>query len=268
MNSNTKPALPGRAGTRLADKVALVTGIGAGIGKGVALLFAQQGARVIGCDIDAAAAAATVEEARALGLTIDSLHPCDLTDPTQVKRFIDLGVERQGGIDILVNAAAFGVFEPLATMDYQNGWRKTMTGELDIVFLACQAAWPHLIARGGGVILNFASANAYVALETSPALAHCAGKGGVLAMTRQIAAEGSTHGIRANTISPALVETAATRYPLDNIPGFREQVMTKLMVKRLGQPVDIAWAAVYLCSDESSWVTASDFQIDGGATSW
>ena len=87
-------------------------------------------------------------------------------------------------------------------------------------------------------------------------------------MTRQIAAEGAPHGIRANTISPALVETAATKYPLENIPGFREQVMSKLMVKRLGQPVDIAWAAVYLCSDEASWVTASDFQIDGGATSW
>lgn len=268
MNTHVKPALAGHAGTRLAGKVALVTGIGAGIGKGCALLFAQQGARVVGCDIDAGAAETTIAEARAQGLMIDSLHPCDLTVPAQVKRFIELGIERHDGFDILVNAAAFGVFEPLESMDYETGWRKTMTGELDIVFLACQAAWPHLIARGGGAILNFASANAYVALETSPALAHCAGKGGVLAMTRQIAAEGSRHGIRANTISPALVETAATRFPLENIPGFREQVMTKLMVKRLGQPVDIAWAAVYLCSDESSWVTASDFQIDGGATSW
>lgn len=268
MNTRIKPALAGQTGTRLAGKVALVTGIGAGIGRGCALLFAQQGARVIGCDVDAAAAQATAVQARAQGLALESLHPCDLTDPAQVKRFVDLAVERHGGVDILVNAAAFGVFEPLASMDYEKGWRKTLTGELDIVFLACQAAWPHLIARGGGAILNFASANAYMALETSPALAHCAGKGGVLAMTRQIAAEGSPHGIRANTISPALVETAATKSPLENVPGLREQVMAKLMVKRLGQPEDIAWCAVYLCSDEASWVTASDFQIDGGATSW
>jgi NAD(P)-dependent dehydrogenase (short-subunit alcohol dehydrogenase family) len=268
MNENIKPALAGKHGDRLEGKVALVTGIAAGIGKGVALLFAQQGARVVGCDIDSAGAAATVAEASAMGLTIDSLHPCDLTKPEQVKAYVDFAVSLHGGIDILVNAAAFGVFEPLATMDFENGWRRTMSGELDVVFLACQAAWPHLVKRHGGVILNFASANAYVALETSPAIAHCAGKGGVLAMTRQIAAEGSPHGIRANTISPALVETAATKYPLENIPGFREQVMTKLMVKRLGQPVDIAWAAVYLCSDESSWVTGSDFQINGGATSW
>ena len=267
MSSRITPALPGQRGSRLAGKRAFVTGIGAGIGKGIALLFAQQGARVIGCDIDAAAAAATLDEARQLGVAIDSLQPCDLTDPAQVKRWIEFGVQRAGGIDILVNAAAFGAFEPLATMDYETGWRKTMVGELDIVFLACQAAWPHLIERGGA-ILNFASANAYVALATSPALAHCAGKGGVLAMTRQIAAEGAPHGVRANTISPALVETAATKYPMENIPGFREQVMTKFMIKRTGQPVDIAWAAVYLCSDEAGWVTGADFRIDGGATAW
>jgi NAD(P)-dependent dehydrogenase (short-subunit alcohol dehydrogenase family) len=255
-------------GDRLAGKVALVTGIGAGIGKGVALLFAQQGARVIGCDLDAAAAETTLKEARALGIAVDSLHPTDLTNPAQVTQFIEYAAARHGRIDVLVNAAAFGVFEPLATMDYETGWRRTIAGELDIVFLACQAAWPHLVAAGGGAILNFASANAYVALETSPAIAHCAGKGGVLAMTRQIAAEGAPLGIRANTISPALVETAATAYPLSNIPGFREQVMRKLMIKRLGQPLDIAWAAVYLCSDEATWVTGADFQIDGGATAW
>ncbi len=268
MNDRIRPALPAVRGERLRDKVAFVTGIGAGIGRGIAELFAQQGARVVGCDIDAAAAAATVAEAATRGAAIDSLQPVDLTDPADVARYVEFGIARHGRIDVLVNAAAFGVFEPLATMSYERGWRRTLVGELDVVFLACQAAWPHLIANGGGAILNFASANAYVALESSPAIAHCAGKGGVLAMTRQIAAEGAAHGIRANTISPALVETAATRGPLDQLPGFRDQVMRKLMLKRLGQPADIAWAALYLCSDEASWVTASDFRIDGGATAW
>lgn len=263
-----KPALPGRPGDRLAGKVALVTGIGAGIGRGIALMFAQQGARVVGCDIDAAAAQATVGTAAAQGLRIDSLHPLDLTQPALVRRFVDHAVDLHGGLDILVNAAAFGAFEWLEDLDYERHWRTTLTGEVDIVFLACQAAWPHLKARGGGSVINFASANARMALALSPALAHCAGKGAVLAMSRQLAMEGGPHGIRVNTISPALVETAATRHPLDHVPGFKDQVLGKFMLKRLGQPEDIGWAAVYLASDESSWVTAADFAIDAGATAW
>ena len=250
---------------RLGGKVALVTGIGSGIGRGCALMFARHGARVMSCDIDAAAADEGVALARTDGLTVDSLHPCDLTKPADVDRLVAATLERYGGIDILVNAAAFGAFAPIEQMDYEQGWRKTLVGELDVVFLLCKAAWPHLIARGGGSIINFASANAHVVLRGSPALAHCAGKGGVLAMTRQLAMEGAPHGIRANTISPALVVTNATRPNLDK-PGFVEAVMEKSMLKRLGQPEDIAWCATYLASDESTWVTAADFCVDGGAT--
>lgn len=267
MSANFKPALPGKRGDRLAGKVALVTGIGAGIGRGIALMFAQQGALVVGCDIDARSAQATVDAAEAQGLTIQSLHPLDLTQPLEVRGLIERVLELHGGIDILVNAAAFGVFEWLEQMDYESQWRKTLVGEVDIVFLACRAAWPHLKARGGSVI-NFASANAHMALPLSPALAHCAGKGAVLAMSRQLAMEGGPFGIRVNTISPGLVESAATRHPLDNIEGFREQVLGKFMIKRLGQPEDIGWLAIYLASDESGWVTAADFNIDAGATAW
>jgi NAD(P)-dependent dehydrogenase (short-subunit alcohol dehydrogenase family) len=261
------PALPARKGDRLNGKVALVTGIGAGIGRGIALMFAMQGARVVGCDIDAVAAQATVASAAEMGLVIDSVHPLDLTQPAQVQAFIEAAVQRHQALDILVNAAAFGAFQWLEDTDYERHWRKTLTGEIDILFLACQAAWPHLKVRGGSVI-NFASANARMALALLPALAHCAGKGAVLAMSRQLAMEGGPHGIRVNTISPALVETAATREPLENIPGFKEQALSKFMVKRLGQPEDVAWLAVYLASDESSWVTAADFAVDAGATAW
>lgn len=265
---NVRPALPGKPGDRLAGKLALVTGIGAGIGKGIALMFAQQGATVVGCDIHAAAAQATVDEAAAQGLALHSLHPLDLTQPEQVRHLLDfVAVLGHGALDILVNAAAFGAFQWLEDIDYERDWRRTLVGEVDIVFLACQAAWPLLKVRGGSVI-NFASANARMALPLSPALAHCAGKGAVLAMSRQLAMEGSAHGVRVNTISPALVETAATRDPLDNIPGFRAQVLDKFMIKRLGQPEDIGWLAIYLASDESSWVTAADFNVDAGATAW
>jgi NAD(P)-dependent dehydrogenase (short-subunit alcohol dehydrogenase family) len=251
---------------RLAGKVAVVTGIGAGIGQGCALMFARHGARVFGCDIDAGKAAATVALAAKEGLPFDSLHPCDLTQPAGAAQLMQRAIERFGQIDILLNAAATASFAWIDEMEYESEWRRTLVGELDIVFLACQAAWPHLKVRGGSVI-NFASANAHVALSGSAAVAHCAGKGGVLAMTRQLAMEGAAHGIRANTISPALIVTDATR-PVLNTPGFLDNVMNKLMLKRLGSPDDIGWCATFLASDESSWITAADFRVDGGATAW
>ncbi|HSV46996.1 MAG TPA: SDR family NAD(P)-dependent oxidoreductase [Ramlibacter sp.] len=260
--------IPIRQGDRVAGKTALVTGFGSGIGRAVALLLAAQGARVLGCDIDAEGAAATLALAEQQRRPVRGHTPCDLTDPAQVSDVVARAVDELGGIDILVNAAAFGAFEWLADMDYEAQWRKTLVGELDIVFLACKAAWPHLVERGGGSVINFGSANARMALPLSGAVAHCAGKGGVLAMSRQLAMEGAPHGIRVNTISPAMVETSATRPHLERVEGLREQVMGKLMLKRLGQPEDIAWCALYLASDEASWVTAADFAIDGGATAW
>lgn len=261
------PAMPMQRGDRLAGKVALVTGVGAGIGRGVALMFARQGAQVLGCDVDAAAAQDTERQARAEGLPLSCSAPVDLTRPEQVQRWVEQALAQCAGFDIVVNAAAFGAFEWLEAMDYEKHWRKTLTGEVDLVFLLCQAAWPHLKQRGGGSVINFASANAHMALPLSPALAHCAGKGAVLALSRQLAMEGAPHGIRVNTISPGLIETAATAGPLAT-PGFRDQVLAKLMLKRLGQPEDVAWLAVYLASDEASWVTAADFRVDGGATAW
>lgn len=268
MKSVIRPALHVHQGDRLAGKVAVVTGIGNGIGQACARLFAAQGAAVVGCDIDAAAAEATVQEIRSAGYIIDSLHPCDLTTPASAKALIELAMEQHGGLDVLVNAAAFAVFEWIEKMDYETQWRTTLVGELDIVFLLTKAAWPALIARGGGSIINFASANASVALEGSPALAHCAGKGGVRAMTRQLAMEGGCHGIRANSISPALVETAATRAHIERQPEILERALGKAMLKRIGQPEDIAWCALFLASDEASWITASDFGVDGGAVAW
>jgi NAD(P)-dependent dehydrogenase (short-subunit alcohol dehydrogenase family) len=255
-----------RLSDRLKGKVALVTGTGSGIGKGCALMFARHGARVMGCDIHAPAAADTLALARKEGLAFESTHPCDLTNPADVDALLRTTVDRYDGLDILVNAAAFGAFAPLEEMDYQSQWKATLVGELDVVFLACKAAWPHLIKRGGGSIINFASANAYVVLPGSPALAHCAGKGGVLAMTRQLAMEGAPHHIRANSISPGMIVTGATKPVLESVPGFEETVRSRMLLKRLGQPEDVAWCATYLASDESSWVTAADFSVDGGAT--
>lgn len=250
---------------RLKGKTAVVTGIGAGIGKGVALLFAKEGAKVFGSDINAEAAEATVKEAKSNNWEMSCLAG-DLTVEKESQLLMDTAFEKYGSIDILVNAAAFCVFKTIEELDYETDWKKSIAGELDIVFLACQKAWKYL-KQGGGSIVNFASANVGEALKGSPALVHCATKGGVYSMSIQMACEGAPHGIRVNTISPALVHTAATNHLIEDAE-MHEFLKGKMMLNRIGTPEDIAYAALYLASDESSWVTAADFPIDGGATKW
>lgn len=258
MNTNT--------GHRLAGKIALVTGIGGGIGKGIALLFARQGATVYGCDINAVSAATTVTEARADGLDIFSVHPCDLTQASDVQRFIDSAATRHNKIDILVNAAA--IMPHMATcaeMDYEQQWSPTLVGEVDIVFLACKAAWPYLSNSGRASIINFASVSAFRGSKVFGMVAHCAGKSAVLGMTRQLALEGAP-SIRANTIAPGQVVTPATDHARAGKSGSEDAIRALIPMQRLGQPEDIAWCAVFLASDESSWITGANFPVDGGRT--
>ncbi|NKJ01239.1 SDR family NAD(P)-dependent oxidoreductase [Novosphingobium sp. SG707] len=234
---------------RLMGKVAVVTGAGNGIGVGCAEHFRAQGAKVIGVDIAGAD------------------RDCDLTDEGAVADlFASIGAEH-GRVDILLNAAAFATFAWIEEMTYAQ-WKRTLVGELDIVFLPTRAAWGLLKASGRASIVNFASANAAHALEGSAALAHCAGKGGVLAMTRQLAMEGAPHGIRANTIAPGFILTAATHAHMESEPALREKVLAKNMVKILGEPQDIAHAATWLASDEARYVTGANIAVDAGATAW
>lgn len=249
---------------RLNGKIALVTGIGAGIGRGIALMFAREGATVIGCDIDAQTAQATVQAAADAGHPITSVHPCDLTQPDQVQRYVQTAAEQHGRIDVLVNAAAIPPhMAKTAEMGYQSQWVPTLVGEVDIVFLATQAAWPHLLASGKASIINFASVSAFRGSNNFGMLAHCAGKAAVLGMTRQLALEGGPL-IRANTISPGLVVTPATESAGGTQGAIRDNLLARIPMKRLGRPEDIAWCAVFLASDESSWITGANFPVDGG----
>jgi NAD(P)-dependent dehydrogenase (short-subunit alcohol dehydrogenase family) len=230
---------------RLAGKIALVTGAANGIGAGCARMFTAQGATVI---------------------SIDKAQ-CDVTDEAAVEALMARIAADHNHIDILVNAAATAVFKWIEELNYAE-WRSTITAEIDSVFLVTRAAWGLLKTSGRASVINFASANARHALQGSPALAHVAGKGGVLAMTRQLAMEGAPHGIRANSISPGFIQTAATKAHLDTDPGFAAQVLSKNMIKRLGMPDDIAHCAVWLASDEAGYVTGADIAIDAGATAW
>jgi len=252
---------------RLEGKIALVTGIAAGIATEIALKFAREGATVFGCDINAAGAEATVAQARDEGLTIHSMHPIDLTRPADVDRFVEHAGKAYGRIDILANVAAIPPhLVKIAEMDYETEWVPTMAGEIDLVFLATKAAWPYLVASGNASIINFASVSAFRGSINFGMAAHCAGKAAVLGMTRQFAVEGGPHNIRANTIAPGMVMTPQTAHAgaIQEDSPARANIMNRLLIKRLGKTEDIAWCAVYLASDEASWVTGANFSVDGG----
>jgi NAD(P)-dependent dehydrogenase (short-subunit alcohol dehydrogenase family) len=252
---------------RLQGKIAAVTGIGAGIGRGIALRFAAEGATVVGCDIVPEAAAQTVTAAERVGTPIESVHPVDLTDPADVQRYVAAAAAANGQIDVLVNAAAIQPrMAPVWEMDYQTQFRPTLAGEIDLVFLTCKAAWPYLVAAGQSSVINFASVNSFRGSRHLAMTAHCAGKGAILAMTRQLAIEGGPDGVRANTIAPGLIQTSATEAAGATSGEMARTIAARTLLGRLGEPDDVAWCAVYLASEESRWVTGANFPVDGGVT--
>jgi NAD(P)-dependent dehydrogenase (short-subunit alcohol dehydrogenase family) len=260
------PAWLSDTSRRLRGKVALVTGAGSGIGQATALLFARQGAQVFASDINEQTLQATAAQAEAAGFPLAGISKVDLIKEPEVNKWVADSATSAGGIDAIVQPGAdvrWGWIETVTLEDF----RYTMDLEATIVFIASRAAWPFMKARGGGSIVTISSANAHQALKGSPALSHVAAKGAVCSMTRQLAMEGAPHGIRANSISPGLIVSAGTREVVAD-PERAEQLRGAHMIHRLGQPADIAWAALYLASDESSWVTASDLRVDGGATQW
>lgn len=247
---------------RLENKVAVITGTASGQGRAAAILFASEGCKVVGCDLRVEGAQETVALVKGIGGEMISFEPCDLTDPEQVKGLIGLAVNTYGGFDILYNNAGTAWFAPMTEMTTKI-WRDTIGSELDTVYNVCREAWPHLITHGGSII-NVGSLSGKVAHESIPGVAHCATKGGIIALTRQLAMEGGPYGIRANTISPGLIRTPQTE-ALINSPTI-DALMRPMMIKRVGIPEDIAYCALFLASDEASWITGADIAVDGGAS--
>jgi NAD(P)-dependent dehydrogenase (short-subunit alcohol dehydrogenase family) len=248
---------------RLAGKIALITGTAGGQGAAAARLFTAEGATVVGCDLDEARARAVAVDISASGgaMTVDA--PVDLADPDAAAAWVDGAAARVGGIDILYNNASTPWVGPFEELTFEN-WRFTQRNELDLIFTVTSAAWPHLMARGGGVIINTASVSAHRGATFIEQAAHGAAKGGVLAITRHLAASGARHGIRANSISPGLIVTPQIVPFLDE-PGHPVHEMLRTHpLGRLGEPEDVARVALFLASDDASYLNAVDIVVDGG----
>ncbi|MBP7335956.1 SDR family NAD(P)-dependent oxidoreductase [Niveispirillum sp.] len=250
---------------RLAGKTCIITGSGGSIGRASCLRFAAEGADVVGCDIDPQGAEETLRQVRAQGGSMISVSPADLTLTEDCERVITAAIGHHGGIDVLFNNGAMAYFAWIEEMDDAT-WARTINQELDLVFRMTRAAWPALKKRGGAIVNN-ASMSAWVGIERLPGLAHCAAKGGVLAMTRQLAMEGRHHGIRVNSLSPGTIETTQTRMIKED-PDWSRVQLGRAMLNRMGQPEEVASAAAFLASEDASYVTGADIAVDGGVRAW
>jgi NAD(P)-dependent dehydrogenase (short-subunit alcohol dehydrogenase family) len=248
---------------RLAGKVALITGTGGGQGRLAALRFAEEGAIVVGCDVQQAGSEETVRLVREAGYEMTASAPVDLGDPDGARGWVEAAAELHGRIDVLYNNASAARFGPIETFSDED-WRFTMRNEIDLVFYATRAAWPHL-RESHGVILNTGSLAGLAGQRDTPQLAHAATKGAVISMTRQMAAEGAVDGIRAVCISPGAIETPGTA-DFFSKPEVRAALLAPQLVQRVGQPTDVIELAVHLASDAASFITGANFVVDGGVS--
>jgi meso-butanediol dehydrogenase/(S,S)-butanediol dehydrogenase/diacetyl reductase len=247
---------------RLDGRVAFITGTAGGQGAAAARLFAAEGARVVGCDLDAARAEAVAEEVRAAGGDMTSFGPVDLADLDAAARWIEDGVAAAGRLDVLYNNASAPRVGPWEELDFDD-WRFTLRNELDLIFTVTKAAWPHLKASRG-LIINTASMAAWRGATFTEQAAHGAAKGGVLAMTRHLAASGARHGVRAVSISPGLIVTPQIAPFLEDPDHPMHGMARSHPLGRLGDPDDVARVALFLASDDAAYLNAIDIVVDGG----
>ncbi len=249
---------------RLDGKVAVITGGGSGIGRVAAALFADEGARVVVADVVAEHAESAAVEIGAAGGEATAFT-VDVSNETQVQAMVRAAVQTYGGLDVLFNNAGIFPDDDGGVLDTPpETWQRVMEVNLKGVWLGCRAAVPAMLDSGGGSIVNVASFVALMGAATAQ-IAYTASKGGVLAMTRELAVEYARQGIRANSICPGPIETPLLAELLSD-PARRQRRLVHIPLGRFGRPEEIAKAALFLASDDASFVTGSALVVDGGIT--
>jgi NAD(P)-dependent dehydrogenase (short-subunit alcohol dehydrogenase family) len=249
----------------LTGKVAVVTGGGSGIGRAIASTFARQGARLVVLDLDEAAASETAA-AIAAGGGVARAMPCDVADSARVTAAFGRIVGQDGRIDILVNNAGVahvGTIEQTEEADFDRLYLVNVKG----VYLCSRAAVPVMVRQGGGVILNMASIVSLIGVTER--FAYSMSKGAVLTMTKSVAIDYVGQKVRCNCICPARIRTPfVDNFVSKNYPGREEETLRQLSeyqpVGRMGTPEEVAYLALYLCSDEAAFVTGQAYPLDGG----
>ena len=246
----------------LNGKVAIVTGAGQGIGRGIAIQLAHSGASLAVVDVDAARAETVTQEIEDLGHSALAIH-ADVTDFDQVKRMVEGTLEEFHQIDILVNNAGItGRTLPLTKLEVSD-WDEVMDVNLRAVFLCCKAVIDHMIERGYGRIVSIASV---AGKEGNPTLIpYSTSKAGVIGLTKALAKEVTEYDIRVNCVSPAVIGT-----PLldDMAPSTVEYMISKIPLGRVGKPEEVAAVVNFLASDLASFVTGQCYDISGGRATY
>ncbi len=246
---------------RLDGKVVVITGAAGGIGREAALLFSEEGAHVCVADVSPEAGEQTAAECR------DAFfHRVDVTDGKSVEAMYAATAERYGGIDVLYNNAGIMPAEDASILETEEeAWQRVQDVNTKGVYLCCRHGIPYLLERGGGSVINVASFVALMGAATSQ-ISYTASKGAVLSMSRELAVEFGGRGVRVNALCPGPVETPLLMRLFDETPGALERRLVHLPMGRLARAREIAYGALFLASDESSYVNGATFLVDGGLT--
>lgn len=247
---------------RLDGKVCVITGAGGGMGREAAIVFTGEGARVCVADVDLDLAEETVSLCPGEAFAFRA----NVADEGEVKRMVDAAAERFGGIDVLYNNAGISPPDDASVLDTSvEAWQRVQDVNAKGVFLCCKHGIPHLLARGGGSVINVASFVALLGAATSQ-ISYTASKGAVLAMSRELAVQFAREGIRVNALCPGPVETPLLLAIYGDDPAAFRRRQVHWPTGRLGKPREIVNAALFLASDESSFVNGAAFVVDGGLT--